>query len=78
MVMPDMDGRETFRRLKAVRSDVKVLLSSGYSIDGEMGNLLQEGALGFVQKPYHRNELAQAIMDALGSGLAAGPAPGRG
>ena len=85
MVMPDMNGRETFGRLRAVRPGLKVLLSSGYSMNGDMEKVLEEGAAGFVQKPYHRNELAQAIMSALGltsggtaspSGGAAGPSKG--
>ncbi|GEM_PF-1015522 len=64
MVMPKLNGREVFRRLKEIDPNVRVLLSSGYSPDGEAQAILNEGVLGFVQKPYVMNDLAQAVKRA--------------
>jgi CheY-like chemotaxis protein len=35
MIMPEMNGGEVYDRIKKINPDVKVLLSSGYSIDGQ-------------------------------------------
>jgi len=64
MVMPQLGGREVFRRLKEIDPNVRVLLSSGYSADGDAQAILNEGVLGFVQKPYAMNDLAQAVKRA--------------
>ena len=55
--MPGMGGKETFRKLKEINPKIKVLLSSGYSTDGEVGEILKEGVEGMVQKPYKDEEL---------------------
>ena len=65
MVMPEMSGSNVFDRIKAIDPKVKVLLSSGYTLDGEAQGLLARGAAGFVQKPYRIDELARAIARAL-------------
>ncbi|HTL51347.1 MAG TPA: ATP-binding protein, partial [Planctomycetota bacterium] len=65
MVMPKMGGRETFAALKAINSNVKVLLASGYSLDGEAQSILNEGVLAFVQKPFSQSDLLQAVDGAL-------------
>lgn len=52
MVMPGMNGRETYDRLKEINSEITVLLSSGYSIDGAAGDILKGSSDGFIQKPF--------------------------
>jgi len=66
MVMPAMGGREVFDALRAVNPAVRVLLSSGYSLNGEAQRMLQDGAAGFVHKPYRQADLAAAIAEAVG------------
>jgi len=61
IVMPYMKGGDVFDRLKEVNPDVKVLLSSGYSIDGEATQLLERGCKGFIQKPFDIKQLSQSI-----------------
>ena len=61
MMMPGMSGSDTFHALKAVQPGVRVLLSSGYSIDGTAREILGEGAVGFLQKPFLVAELEGAI-----------------
>ena len=65
MIMPDMGGGETYDRLKEINPDIKVLLSSGYSIDGQATEILERGCNGFIQKPYRSRELSQKIREIL-------------
>jgi CheY-like chemotaxis protein len=65
MVMPDMGGGETFDRLKAINPEVKVLLSSGYSLNGQAAKIMDRGCQGFIQKPYNLNELSRRIREIL-------------
>ncbi len=65
MVMPDMSGRETYAALKGMNPGIKVLLSSGYSIDGEATRILNHGCNGFIQKPYTIESLSQKLREIL-------------
>lgn len=63
IVMPQMGGGETYERMKEINPDVKVLLLSGYSIDGEATDILQRGCNGFIQKPFTMKELSGRIRE---------------
>ena len=65
MIMPGMSGSETFDHLRKIKPDVKILLSSGYSVDGQATKILQRGCNGFIQKPFNINQLAQKIQKIL-------------
>jgi len=65
MIMPDMKGSEIFEHLKKIDPAVKVLLSSGYSIDGWAGQLLEQGCKAFIQKPFSVSELSQKVREVL-------------
>ncbi len=65
LVMPEMSGSETFDGLKEINPAVKVLLSSGYSINGQARELIDRGCDGFIQKPFRLNELSQKIRETL-------------
>jgi len=65
MIMPDMSGGDTFDRLKEIKSDVKVLLSSGYSINGQAADILEGGCNGFIQKPFNMKGLSQKLRQIL-------------
>ena len=65
MIMPEMGGGETFDRLKKIDPDVKVLLSSGYSINGQATKILRRGCDGFIQKPFNMNQLAEKVQKIL-------------
>ena len=57
LIMPGMGGGDTFDELKKIDPDVKVLLSSGYCIDGQAREILNRGCRGFIQKPYNMQAL---------------------
>ena len=63
IVMPHMGGRETFEAMHKINPDVNVLLSSGYSIDGEAQAILETGAKGFIQKPFRAHELLSMVQE---------------
>ena len=65
VIMPGMGGGETFDSLKAIDSDIKVLLSSGYSLDGRAKEILKRGCIGFIQKPYGMRDLSEKLRDVL-------------
>jgi PAS domain S-box-containing protein len=62
MIMPGMGGGETFDRLKRINRDIKVLLSSGYSINGQASKILERGCDGFIQKPFNLIQLSDKIQ----------------
>ena len=65
MVMPDMSGGKVFDTLKEQEPDIKVLLSSGYSLNGQASKILQRGCSGFIQKPFNMESLSLKIREAL-------------
>ena len=68
MVMPVMNGRETFEHILEQRIPGKVILSSGFSKDEDVLLMKEKGLFGFLKKPYQRFELAQMVADAIKSG----------
>jgi PAS domain S-box-containing protein len=67
MIMPDMGGSETFDNLKKIQPDVKVLLSSGYSINGRASEILERGCNGFIQKPFNLKQISRKIREVIDS-----------
>jgi len=66
MVMPNMSGGEAYDRMKEINPRVKVLLSSGYSIDREAKEILARDCDGFIQKPCTIKELSEKIREIVG------------
>jgi len=61
IIMPDMGGGQVYEKIKAINPQVKVLLCSGYSVDGQAIELLERGCEGFMQKPFTMEELSGKI-----------------
>ncbi len=66
MIMPVMNGGETYDRLKKMYPDIKVLLSSGHSVNGQATEILERGCNGFIQKPFTIEVLSEKIREILG------------
>lgn len=66
MIMPGMGGGETYDRLKKIDPEIKVLLSSGYSINGQASEIMDQGCNGFIQKPFDVISLSRKIGEILG------------
>ena len=67
MVMPDMGGGDVYDTLREINPDIRVLLSSGYSISGQATEILERGCNGFIQKPFNIRRLSQRIREILDS-----------
>ncbi|UCD80859.1 MAG: response regulator, partial [Desulfobacterales bacterium] len=65
LIMPEMNGGETYDRLKEIDPRVRVLFSSGYSLDGMANDILKNGSVGFIQKPFDIKKLSQNVRRAL-------------
>ena len=65
MVMAGTSGGETFDRLREIDPAVRVLLASGYSVNGQAQKILDRGCLGFLQKPFTLEVLSRKIREAL-------------
>jgi CheY-like chemotaxis protein len=61
MILPGMGGSELFDALKAMGPDLRVLISTGYSVEGEVSDLLKRGCRGCIQKPFSMRVLAKEI-----------------
>jgi CheY-like chemotaxis protein len=68
LVMPKMDGSETFRELRKMDPEVKILIATGFTDDDVVDQLLADGAAGFVEKPFTKETLAEAVACVLGGG----------
>ncbi|MFB0533367.1 MAG: PAS domain S-box protein [Anaerolineae bacterium] len=65
IIMPQMSGWETYERLREINPEVKVLLSSGYSENGQAQDILAAGARGFLQKPYDPRAVLRKVREVL-------------
>ena len=61
MIMPVMGGGEVYDTMKELNPNVKVLLSSGYSIDGQAAEIMKRGCEDFLQKPYSVKKLSEKL-----------------
>jgi CheY-like chemotaxis protein len=64
MRMP-YNGGKAFDQLKRIKSDVKVIIASGYTEDQRIREMYELGCIGFIQKPFRINILSEKILKAL-------------
>ncbi|MBI5418529.1 MAG: PAS domain S-box protein [Deltaproteobacteria bacterium] len=69
LIMPEMGGVETSQKLREMDPSARILVSSGYAVEGRPEDMLAEGAAGFIRKPYRLADLASAVRRALGGGV---------
>ena len=65
MIMPGMEAGDTYDKLKSINPAIKVLLSSGYSLDQKAGAIIDRGCNGFIQKPFNMKILEDKIGEIL-------------
>ncbi len=61
MIMPEMNGKECFYALRQLRPDIKVIISSGFTREEDIGRLKDEGLAGFIRKPFRTLGLSQLV-----------------
>jgi len=65
MIMPGMNGSEVYDRITGINPDAKIILATGYSIDGQATEILERGCDGFIQKPFRLKDLHKKIIKVL-------------
>ncbi len=65
MIMPGMGGGETFDRIREIKPEMPLILSSGYSINGQAEKIIRRGCDGFIQKPFNIAEISIIIRKVL-------------
>ncbi len=65
MIMPEMNGAEVFAKLREINPKIKVLLASGYSVEGQASKIMAQGCNGFIQKPFTLELLSTKIDEIL-------------
>jgi CheY-like chemotaxis protein len=68
LAMPRMDGEETFRELRRIQPDVRVVLTSGYSNQEIMGRFRSAGLAGSIEKPFQLETLSTKLREVLAPG----------
>ena len=61
MVMPGMDGEETFDKIHEIDPSLAVMLSSGYSLDSKASDIMDKGCIDFIKKPFTLAELSDKV-----------------
>lgn len=65
--MPEMSCEETFSQLKMIAPKVPVLISSGFSLNDQVRQILDQDGTGFIQKPFRLNMLSRKVREMLDS-----------
>ncbi|MBL7134560.1 MAG: transporter substrate-binding domain-containing protein [Phycisphaerae bacterium] len=63
LIMPRMNGLDAFREMKKIEANVRVLVSSGFSYTQATRQMLDEGALALLNKPFSIAKLSQAVAE---------------
>lgn len=61
--MPDLNGVDTYRRIKTFAPDTRVIMMSAYSVDDLKREALAEGAIAFLQKPLDVQQVLHLIEE---------------
>ena len=65
LTMPRMDGEETYRELRRIRPDVKVIIASGYSEQEISRRFAGQDLAGFIEKPFQMAALNAKLRSVL-------------
>lgn len=65
IVMPKMNGRDVYHKIREIDPDIPVIFSSGFSSEGIISDLTEIGAAAFIQKPYRQTSLAKILDEIL-------------
>jgi len=65
LIMPGMGGKACGEALLRLDPRVKLLIASGYSVNGRLEETLRSGARGFISKPYELRDLLKRVRDIL-------------
>ncbi len=72
MIMPGVEGSKAFDLIRQNKPAMPVLLSSGYSLNGQANGIMQRGCNGFIQKPFNISNLSQIVRKILDAAKVSG------
>ena len=61
LIMPGMDGGQTFDQIRELAPELPVIIASGYAMNGKAAGIMDRGANGFIQKPFTIHELSKKV-----------------
>lgn len=65
LIMPGMGGKKCLDEILEINPSQKVIISTGYSVNGSMQELLKKGAKGYIKKPYEMRPMLAAVREVL-------------
>ncbi len=65
ILLPDLAAKEVYRNIMEARPNLKVIVCSGYTIDGPPQEVLDAGAQDFIQKPFSYATLSEKLKEVL-------------
>jgi len=65
MIMPEMGGDKAFDLIREIQPAMPVILSSGYSLEGQANAIMRRGCNEFIPKPFTISELSQKVRKIL-------------
>jgi len=66
MIMPGLSGSETYEELKLINPQVKVMVSTGYSVSEQAKKIMEKGCQAIIQKPFRLEDLSQKVREVIG------------
>jgi DNA-binding NtrC family response regulator len=63
--MPHLNGKECLRALRNLRPGLRAVITSGHALDEEINDLVDEGGVTFLAKPFRIEQLSIVIKRAL-------------
>lgn len=67
MIIPVMGGGEAFTRLREIKPDIPIVISTGFFKEGDLDPLKEQRINGFLNRPFRKSELASCLSEALGN-----------
>jgi len=65
IIMPGMGGRKCLEELLKINPELRIIIASGYSMNGPGKEILKAGAKGFISKPYNINQILKSVRETL-------------
>ena len=69
LIMPGIDGIDTFHLLREMDPYIKVIIASGYRKDERVAMFLQDRHTGFIKKPFSLSQLSEKVKEVLNQGM---------
>ncbi len=63
MIMPGMDGRDTYFQIRSLKSNLPVFVSTGYSAEGKVEDIMTNGGIALLHKPFTLQDIRAQLID---------------